>query len=256
MTSNVAYLDLQDFAPSHDLLHEKTILVTGAGSGIGASTAKAYAAHGATVILLGRTLDKLQHTYDAIVEAGHPEPILMPFDLETSDAEPYHQMAAAIGEQFGALDGLVHSAAVLGQRTPLSNYNHGAWETVFQINVHGAFHLTKALLPVLEAAPAPRILFLTSSVGREGRPYWGAYAASKFAVEGMAQVLAGEVVTHPDFCVNVVNPGRTRTAMRATAYPGEDVMTVPAPESHNGLMLYLMSSHCAGTNGLSFDAQK
>lgn len=256
MTSNVAYLDLQDFAPPNDLLHEKVILVTGAGSGIGASTAKAYAAHGATVILLGRTLAKLQETYDAIVNAGHAEPVLMPFDLESSDAEPYHQIASAISEQFGRLDGLVHCAAVLGQRTPLSNYNHGAWETVFKINVHGAFHLTKALLPTLNAAPAPRILFLTSSVGREGRPYWGAYAASKFAVEGMAQVLAGEVVTHPDFCVNVVNPGRTRTPMRAMAYPGEDVNTVPTPETHNGLMLYLMSHHCAGTNGLSFDAQQ
>ncbi|MFC3852883.1 YciK family oxidoreductase [Salinispirillum marinum] len=255
MSSNVARMDLHDFAPEHDLLREKTILVTGAGAGIGAATALAYASLGATVILLGRTLAKLQHTYDAIVEAGYPEPLLMPFDLEKAEIETYHQMAAAIGQQFGALDGLVHCAAVLGQRTPLSNYNHEAWETVFKINVHGAFHLTKALLPVLHAAESPRVIFLSSSVGREGRAYWGAYAASKFAVEGFAQVLAQEVTQHPDFCVNVVNPGRTRTQMRATAYPGEDINTVPAPETHNGLMVYLMSKHCTGTNGLSFDAQ-
>lgn len=253
--TKVAKLDLSQFQPEHDLLKDQVILVTGAGSGIGEATAEACAAHGATVILLGRTQEKLEAVYDRMVEAGLPEPVLMPFDLESSDAESYHQIAAAIAQQFPRLDGVVHAAAVLGQRTPIDHYNHQAWERVFQINVHGAFHLTRAVLPLMKEQDRGRMVFLTSSVGRQGRAYWGAYAASKFAVEGLAETLADELTSHPDFCVNVVNPGRTRTAMRAAAYPGEDPATVPTPESHNPLMLYLLSHHCQGLTGHSYDAQ-
>ena len=251
----VAKLDLTQFQPEADLLAGRVILITGAGSGIGAATALACAEKGATVILLGRTQEKLETLYDRILAAGWPEPVLMPFDLESSDVEAYHQIANAIGEQFGRLDGLVHAAGVLGQKTPIEQYNHKAWERVFQINVHGGFHLTRATMPLLRAAEKPRILFLSSSVGRQGRAYWGAYAASKFAVEGLAETLAAEVGLHDDFCVNVVNPGGTRTAMRAAAYPAEDPSTVPSPDSHNPLMLYLLSHHCTGQNGCSYDAQ-
>lgn len=253
--TRIARLDLTDFQPEADLLQGRVILITGAGSGIGAATAEACAAHGATVILLGRTQEKLEATDDRIREHTGAEPILMPFDLESRDYEAYHQIVNAIHSQFGRLDGLVHSGAVLGQRTPIEQYNHEAWERVFQINVHGGFHLTRAALPLLKQSPQPRVVFLSSSVGRTGRAYWGAYAASKFAVEGLAETLADELKSQPDFCVNVVNPGRTRTIMRATAYPAEDPDTVPAPESHNPLMLYLLSHHCSGQTGQSFDAQ-
>lgn len=251
----IAKLNLADFQPAPDLLKGRAILVTGAGSGIGAATAKACAEKGATVILLGRTQETLERTYDEILAAGSPEPLLMPFDLESNSFEQYYAIAQAIESQIGRLDGLVHSAGVLGQKTPLEQYNHEAWEKVFQINVHGAFHLTRALMPLLRQSDQPRILFLSSSVGRQGRAYWGAYAASKFAVEGLAETLADELTTHPDFSVNVVNPGGTRTAMRAAAYPGEDPDTVPTPESHNALMLFLLSEHCAGITGQSYDAR-
>ncbi|MEX1058637.1 MAG: YciK family oxidoreductase [Natronospirillum sp.] len=250
----VAKLDLADFQPAPDLLKNRVILVTGAGSGIGAAAANACAEKGATVILLGRTQETLERTYDQIVGTGNPEPMLMPFDLESNDIETYYAIAQAIDSQFGQLDGLVHSAGVLGQKTLIEQYNHQAWEKVFQINVHGSFHLTRAVMPLMRRSDQPRIVFLSSSVGRQGRAYWGAYAASKFAVEGLAETLADELTTHPDFSVNVVNPGGTRTAMRAAAYPGEDPATVPAPESHNALMLFLLSEHCAGVTGHSYDA--
>ncbi len=253
--TKVAKLDLTQFQPTPDLLKDQVILVTGAGSGIGAATALACAEKGATVILLGRTQEKLEAVYDRIQENGWPEAVLMPFDLESSDVETYYQIANAIAEQFPRLDGVVHAAAVLGQKTPIEHYNHQAWERVFQINVHGAFHLTRALLPLMKQNQRARMIFLTSSVGRQGRAYWGAYAASKFAIEGLAETLADELTSHPDFCVNVVNPGRTRTAMRAAAYPAEDPATVPTADTHNPLMLYLLSEHCAGQSGYSYDAQ-
>ncbi|MCH8553184.1 MAG: YciK family oxidoreductase [Natronospirillum sp.] len=253
--TKVARLDLEEFQPEADLLRDRVILITGAGSGIGAAAAMACAEHGATVILLGRTQSKLEQTDDRIRAATGAEPILMPFDLESRDYEAYHQIIIAINQQFRRLDGIVHAAAVLGQRTPIEQYNHEAWERVFQINVHGGFHLTRAALPLMKQSDQGRVVFLSSSVGREGRAYWGAYAASKFAVEGLAETMADELKSLPDFCVNVVNPGRTRTVMRATAYPAEDPASVPAPEVHNSLLLYLLSHHCSGQTGQSFDAQ-
>ncbi len=248
-------LNLNEFTPSADLLTGKVILVTGAGRGIGAAIAEAAAAHGATVILLGRTQENLEVVHDRIQSAGHPDPVLLPFDLSERDPERFHAIARAIEEQFGRLDGLVHAAAVLGQRTPIEQYRHATWEEVFQINVHGAFHLTRALMPLLRRSGHPRILYLTSSVGRTGRAHWGAYAASKFAIEGLAETLADEMKSQGDFCINVVNPGRTRTDMRAAAYPGEDPATVPPADAHDRLFLYLLSEQCSGTNGLSIDAQ-
>ncbi|TGG95811.1 YciK family oxidoreductase [Natronospirillum operosum] len=254
--TQVTSIDLSAFQPEPDLLRDRVILITGAGSGIGAATAEACAASGATVILLGRTQEKLEQVDDRIrARIKDAEPVLMPFDLESREHESYHQIATAIEQQFGRLDGLVHSGAVLGQRTPIEQYNHAAWERVFQINVHGGFHLTRALLPLMKRGPQGRIVFLSSSVGRQGRAYWGAYAASKFAVEGLSETLADELKSQADFCVNVVNPGRTRTAMRVSAYPAEDPATVPTPESHVPLMLYLLSHHCSGQTGQSFDAQ-
>ena len=248
-------LDISNFEPSPDLLNDRVILVTGANRGIGAATALACAQHGATVILLGRDQAGLETIDDQIQQATGQSAVLLPFDLKTNHAEAYHELYQAIMTQFGRLDGLVHCAAILGQHSPIEHQRHQDWEAVFQVNVHGVFHLTKALLPALQASNQGRLVFLSSSVGRQGRANWGAYSASKFAIEGLAQILAEETAWRDNFCVNVVNPGATRTAMRAAAYPGEDPQQVTPPEAHNTLMLYLLSSACTGQTGLSIDAQ-
>ena len=155
----------------------------------------------------------------------------------------------------GKLDGLVHNAAVLGPRTLLDQVKAESWLQVMQVNVNAPFLLTKAMMPLLRAAADASVVMLSSSVGRKGRAYWGAYAVSKFATEGLMQVLADEVDGIANVRANSVNPGATRTDMRAQAYPGENPANNPLPEAIMPIYLYLMGPDSTGVNGQAFDAQ-
>lgn len=247
---------INHYTPSADLLKDKCIMVTGAGDGIGKTAAKTFAAHGATVILLGRTSAKLEAVYDEIEAAGNPQAAIFPLDLATASMEQFEQLAEAIENMFGRLDGLVHNASLLGQRTPLSNYHYTTWQQVIQVNINATFGLTKALLPLLEQSAAGSIVFSSSSVGRKGRAFWGAYSVSKFATEGMMQVLADELDGVSNIRANSINPGATRTSMRASAYPAEDPKTVATPESIMPTYLYLMGDASRDINGKQFNAQQ
>ena len=237
-------------------LQGRIILVTGGGYGIGREAALTYARAGATVLLLGRTEQALNDTYDLIEAEGLPQPAAIPFDLENTQEDVYRQLASVIEANFGHLDGLLLNAGVLGQRTLLDNYHWETWQKVMQINVNSQFLLCKHLLPLLQRAPADAsIVFTSSSVGRQGRAYWGAYAVSKFAVEGLMQSLADELENTSRIRVNAINPGATRTAMRAAAYPAENPTGVTAASAIMPLYLYLMSPESIGVNGRSLDAQ-
>lgn len=240
-------------APAH-LLKEKVILVTGAGDGIGRTAALHFAQHGATVILLGRTVKKLEAVYDEIVANGGSEPAIVPLDLKGATPQHYRDMAATIEGQFGKLDGLLHNASVLGHLSPFSQIPEKEWDEVMQINLNSEFFMTQALLPVLGKSPSASVLFTTSTVGSQGRALWGTYAISKFATEGMMQVLADEYADSP-VRFNAINPGKTRTAMRASAYPAEDPKTLRTPEDIMPLYLYLMGEDGAAENGKTFVAQ-
>ncbi|MEX0618737.1 MAG: YciK family oxidoreductase [Pseudohongiellaceae bacterium] len=243
------------YSPPSDLLLDRTILITGAGSGIGAAAAHTFAVHGARVILLGRTVAKLESVYDTIEEAAPGKATIHPLDLAQAVEPDYQTLAASIDEQFGRLDGLLHNAAMLGSRTPVQHYPVTEWHQMMQVNVNAAFMLTRALLPALEGANDGRLLFTSSSVGRQGRAYWGGYAVSKFAVEGLMQVLAEELEHTSRIRVNSINPGGTRTAMRAAAYPAEDPATRPTPESLMPVYLYLMGPDSRSVNGQAIDVQ-
>jgi NAD(P)-dependent dehydrogenase (short-subunit alcohol dehydrogenase family) len=236
-------------------LAERVILVTGAGGGLGSALAVACAALDARVVLSGRKVPRLERVYDTIVAAGGPRPSIAPLDLERADASQYEALAEAVRNEFGRLDGLVHAAAVLGERAPIEHYDVVTWLKVMHVNVNAPFILTRALLPLLRASHDASVVFVTSGVSVQGRAYWGAYAASKFAVEGLMQVLADETDTSTHVRVNSVNPGRMRTAMRAKAYPGEDPATVPLPEQVLAPFLYLLGPDGRGTTGRRFDAQ-
>lgn len=238
-----------------DLLAGKHILVTGAGDGIGRIAAQTYAAHGATVILLGRTVEKLEAVYDAIEAAGHPQPAIFPMDLASAGEEQCRELAAALEENFGHLDGLLHNASVLGERRPIESATCNAWQEVMQVNVNAQFLLTRYLLPLLQAAPAASIIFTSSGVGRRGKAYWGAYAVSKFATEGLMQVLAAELENTSEVRVNSLNPGATNTAMRRSAYPAENPTDNPSAEDIMPAYLYLMGEDSAGVHGQALDAQ-
>jgi NAD(P)-dependent dehydrogenase (short-subunit alcohol dehydrogenase family) len=246
---------LAHYTAPPDLLKDRTILVTGAGDGIGKAAACCYAAHGATVILLGRTLSKLEATYDAIEAAGHPQAAIFELDLLTADAETYKNLATTIGQEFGQLHGLLHNASLLGQRRPIESTKPQEWQDVMQVNVNAPMLLSQALLPVLGAADDASIIFTSSGVGRKGRAYWGAYAASKFATEGLMQVLADELENTTRIRVNSLNPGATRTAMRAAAYPAENPNSLPAPATIMPAYLYLMGADSAQVNGQALNAQ-
>lgn len=237
-------------------LQGRIILVTGAGYGIGRTAALTYARAGATVLLLGRTQQALNDTYDLIEAEGLPQAAVIPFDLEEKDEERYRQLAGIIEENFGHLDGVLLNAGVLGQRTMLENYHWETWQKVMQINVNSQFILMKHLLPLLQKAPADAsVIFTTSSVGRQARAYWGAYAVSKFATEGLMQLLAEELENTSRIRVNCINPGGTRTGMRNAAYPAENPATVPTADTIMPLYLYLMSPDSIGTHAQSLDAR-
>lgn len=245
---------MHNYSFNKDTLAGKTILVTGAGDGIGRTAAKTFASCGATVILLGRTVKKLEAVYDEIIAAGGPEPAIVPLDLKGATKTHYQGLNATIVEQFGKLDGLLHNAGVLGVLSPFEHIDHDSWNEIMQINVTAQFMLTQALMPALKRAAQPSIVFTSSGVGRQGRAFWGPYAVSKFATEGLAQVMADEYEgTHVR--VNVINPGATRTTMRSKAYPAEDASKLKTAEQLMPTYVYFMADDSIGITNQSVNAQ-
>ncbi|MGB0942272.1 MAG: YciK family oxidoreductase [Marinomonas sp.] len=245
-----------DYQAPNDLLKDKVILVTGAGDGIGRVAAINYAKHGATVILLGRTTKKLEAVYDEIENLGYPQAAIVPLNLDGSSEHDYTDLANIIETEFGHLDGLLHNASILGDRTALANYEASTFEQVLRVNVTSQFMLTQAVMPLMEKSKAGSIVFTTSSVGRKARAYWGAYSISKFATESMMQLLAEELENTTEIRVNAINPGATSTTMRSRAYPAEDPNTIASPEDIMPLYLYLMGDDSKDVNGQSIDAQE
>jgi NAD(P)-dependent dehydrogenase (short-subunit alcohol dehydrogenase family) len=248
--------EIQSYVAPPGLLAGRVILITGAGGGLGSGLAAACAALGAHVVLCGRKVGRLEKVYDAIMAAGGPRPSIAPLDLERADASHYDALADAVANEYGRLDGLVHAAALLGERSPIEHHDVVSWLRVMHVNVNAAFILTKTLLPLLKLSPDASAVFVTSGVSVRGRAYWGAYAASKFAAEGLMQVLADETADATCIRVNSVNPGPMRTRMRASAYPGEDPSTLPEPQRVLGPFLYLLGPAGREISGRRFDAQQ
>ena len=232
----------------------KIILVTGAGDGIGKQAALTFANAGATVILLGRTVKKLEAVYDQIVAAGAPEPAIVPLDMKGATKSHYQAMCSTIIEQFGRLDGLLQNASILGVLSPFEHIDESSWNDIMQVNLTAQFLMTQALMPALKRAEQASIVFTSSAVGRQGRAFWGPYAVSKFATEGLAQVMADEY-HGSTIRINVVNPGATRTTMRSKAYPAEDASKLKTPADIMPLYVYLMSDDSIAVTGQSLNAQ-
>ncbi len=243
-----------NYSVSSDALKDKVILVTGAGAGIGKQAALSYAQHGASVILLGRTVKKLEQTYDEIEAAGFAQPAIIPLDMKGATKQNYLDMADTIEQQFGRLDGILHNAGLLGVISPFDQIGEDTFDDVMQVNVKAQFLMTQALLPILHKSKDARILFTSSTVGHSGRAFWGAYAMSKFATEGMMQILADEL-TDSGIRINAINPGGTRTGMRAKAYPAEDTELLKTPLEIMPLYLYLMAPEGKEVHGQCIDAQ-
>ena len=247
--------DYTQYQAPDNLLQDQVILVTGAGDGIGKAAALSFARLGATVVLLGRTVEKLEQVYDQIEAEGGKQPAIVPLNLESASHLEYRQIADTIEQEFGRLDGLLLNAAILGDIRPLEFYPMDLFEKVMQTNVNAQFMLVRTLIPLLRQSDQGSIIFTTSSVGRTGRANWGAYAISKFAIEGMMQTLADELKDTSNIKVNCINPGATRTRMRASAYPAEEPASVCPPEAILPLYNFLMGTDSVGITGQSLDAQ-
>jgi NAD(P)-dependent dehydrogenase (short-subunit alcohol dehydrogenase family) len=241
--------------PTQDELDKKTILVTGASTGIGRSVALACARLGAEVLLTSRNEAALENVYDTIVNEGGRTPGLIPLDLRTTQNQPYDDLAETLLGQGLAIDGLVHNAGVLGERRALSQTSPESWHEVLQVNITATFLLTRALMPLLERAPLASVVLTSSGVGRRGKAFWGAYAVSKFATEGYMQVLADELGSTSSIRVNSLNPGAVNTRMRRAAYPGEPPNSNPLPEALTDNWVYLLSDASASIHGKALTAQ-
>lgn len=251
----ISEAEVRAYRPQADSLAERVVLITGASGGIGSALARACAALGARVLLCGRKVSPLERIYDEIVASGAPRPSIAPMDFETADAGQYSSLADAVRGEFGRLDGLVHCAGLLGELAPIEHYDVVTWLKVMHVNVNAPFILTRTLLPLLRASSDASVIFTGSGVSVRGRAYWGAYAASKFAIEGLMQVLSDETDTLTRIRVNSVNPGKTRTRMRAKAYPGEDPATLPEPTEVLAPYLFLLGAASEGVTGQRFNAQ-
>lgn len=243
-----------EYKPQTTALEGRTIIVTGAGDGIGKACALEFAKHGATVILLGRTLAKLEATYDHIETQGYPQPAIFPINFESAPEKEYQELKQALEQEFGHIDGILHNASELGPRTPIANYSTTEWQKVIAVNTTAPFMLTKALLPLLYKSADARVIFTGSSVGRKGRAYWGGYAVSKGSLETLAEVLADEL-DQTSIRVNSIDPGPVRTAMRASAYPAENPNTVTAAPAITNRYVFLMGPDSADWHGLQLSAQ-
>lgn len=236
-------------------LSGRVIAITGVTGGIGRALALACIGEGAEVILLGRSEKKLRVVHGECEAIAPDRALMAPLDLEKALAQDYDRIADAVLERHGRLDGLVHCAGLLGTLTPIEQYDVPTWCRVMHVNVTAAFALTQVLMPALRKSRDASVIFSSSSVGRRGKAYWGAYAVSKFAVEGLMQVLADELENNTTVRVNSINPGRARTVMRRQAYPSEDITTLPQPETLLEPYLRLLGPRGAGITGQALDSQ-
>jgi NAD(P)-dependent dehydrogenase (short-subunit alcohol dehydrogenase family) len=247
--------DPRHFTPRPEELSGRVIAITGPTAGIGRAVALACAQHGASVVLIGRNVKKLEAVHAEIAALGKNEATIAPFDLEKAVASDYDTLANAMLDRYGRLDGLLHNASLLGTLAPIEHYDVPTWCRVLHVNTTAAFALTQVLLPVLKRSDDASIVFTSSSVGRKARAYWGAYAVSKHGVEALAQMLAAELENLSHIRVNTLNPGGTRTTMRRQAYPGEAPESVPPPEVLAPVYLALLGPASRGVTGRAFDAQ-
>ena len=221
-------------------LRGRIALITGASRGIGRATAIALAKAGAHVVAIARRVEGLEALDDAIKHEGGTA-TLVPMDLQ--DFAAIDRAGAAIYERWGKLDALFGNAAILGPLTPLSHLHPNTWQEIMQVNLTANWRLIRAFDPLLRLSDAGRALFVSSAVAHGARAFWGPYAISKAALESMVRTYAAELAG-TTVKANLLNPGPTRTDMRATAMPGEDPMTLPHPDELTPLILELLSPEC------------
>ncbi len=246
--NKTSYSDLWSYTPDPELLGGRTVAITGAANGLGRATALAAASLGATVVLMDKSVGRLEHVYDEITGASGPEPAIIPIDLAGATREDYETIGQTLEQNFGSLDGLVNNAGWLGSYTPFPHYDMKLYQEVMTINLHAPFMLTQALLPLLQAAPDPSVVFSTHN---HDVAYAGAFGIAKGGLKSMMRILADEFETENPIRFNGVDAGIVDTQMRRLNFPGEDWSQHPKPEEVVAPYLYFLGPESRGVTGVN-----
>jgi NAD(P)-dependent dehydrogenase (short-subunit alcohol dehydrogenase family) len=241
--------------PSSFTLAGRVVVITGAAGGLGRVLSLACAAHGATVVLHGRVVRKLEALYDEIVAAGHPEPSILPLDLALAKAEDFANVASALRAQTGRVDAIIHTAVMLGTLSPIEHQAFDQWLSTLRVDLLAPFGLTRALLPMMRAAPDASVIFTLDTRGQAPKAYWGAYAVAKAGLSALLAIVADEWEHTPNLRVNGVVPGPMRSPLRAQTHPGDDITLLPPPEAFAPLYLYLVDGQPKRESGGVIDGQ-
>ncbi len=242
----------ENYTPPSDLLAGRRILITGAGDGLGRAAAVACAAHGATVVLLGRTVKKLEAVYDAIEALGAPAPAIYPLNLGGASWKDYADLASTIETEIGGIDGVLHCAVQFKQFMPMNDIDPKDWIESLQVNLTAPFSLTHHLLPLMEQAQDASVVFVSDRHGREAHAYDGIYGITKAALEHLMRSWAAELPLGGSVRMNSVDPGPLRTGHRLKGYPGEVLEEAPLPETATPALLWLLGPDSRGVSGSAF----
>jgi NAD(P)-dependent dehydrogenase (short-subunit alcohol dehydrogenase family) len=234
----------------------RVILITGASGGLGSVLAMGCAAQGATVVLHGRVVRKLEALYDRILAADHPEPTILPLDLAIAEAEDFANVASALQAQHGRVDAIVHTAVLLGSLGPIEHQAFDSWLATLRVDLLAPFGLTRALLPLLRAAPDASVTFTLDTRGQEPKAFWGAYAVAKAGLSALLAILADEWENIATLRVNGVVPGPMRSPLRAQTHPGDDIRRLPSPDVFLPLYLYLIRGQPKRESGAVIDGER
>jgi NAD(P)-dependent dehydrogenase (short-subunit alcohol dehydrogenase family) len=242
-------MNLETYTPPPDLLRDRVILVTGAGGGIGRVAALAFAGHGATVILHGRDVAKLEAVYDEIHASGARPPSIVPLDLNAASDRDFENMALAIESQLGRLDGILHNAAHFDHLGPLEQQRIDEWLVSLRVNLAAPFALTRACTYLLKVAPDASVLLTAETHALSPKAYWAPLAVVKSGLVALAQIQAQEWEGHPQLRINVIVPGPVDSPQRRKTHPGEARSARAAPDALMGAYLYLMGPDSHSVSG-------
>jgi NAD(P)-dependent dehydrogenase (short-subunit alcohol dehydrogenase family) len=236
-------------------LNDRVVFVTGAAGGVGRAITIACAAAGATVILHGRVVRKLEALYDDLMARGGPEPVILPLDFAKAEAEDFANVASALEGQFGRLDAIIHTAVQLGTLGPLEHQSFDLWLSGLRINLAAPMGVTRALARLLAQSTDASVTFTLDTRGQAPHAYWGSYAAAKAGLNALTTIMADEWESRENLRVNAVVPGPIHSPLRTQTHPGEESATLPPPEALVPLYLHLISGQTKAESGVRIDAQ-